>query len=174
MTNLITATELKTQARLGGSGLIQSNTDLETQITNSQNELEVRTGRKFNVQTITEYFNRHSGSLIQLNYYPVTSITTLKIDDTTIASTDYDLNLNLGSVYLHTALYNQGDSNLNNVEITYTTKAPDDAVLAKTLCADMALLNLRKQGMDNQAIQAAQTDIDTRINYLRREVMVII
>lgn len=172
MTNLITTTELKTQARLNGLALIQNDTDLETQIAASQNELEVRTGRKFNVQIITEYFNRHNGSLIQLHYYPITSITTLKIDDTTYTSTDYELNINTGSIYLNTAIYSTGND--NNVEVTYTTKAPEDATLAKALCADMALYSLKKYSMDKDSQNSIKTDLNDRIKRLAREIIMVI
>jgi hypothetical protein len=116
-------------------------------ITMAQKEIEMVTGMIFDNQTITQKF--HSARLsyptdtLQLDYYPIVSVTSLTIDGATKTNNkDYYIDSDLGIIYFENYLPETG---YNNIVIQYSAGYSTPYAPAKNLCEDMVVYAMFKE-----------------------------
>lgn len=111
-----------------------SNGEITVLIDVAQKYIEEVTGRVFDVQTKEEqFFNLRGGSTIFLKYYPVLSVTSIKINDTLISSGKYKFNKNDGILYMKHHTFFDDDAT-----VIYTTGYNPTHPTIKEIC--MALV----------------------------------
>jgi hypothetical protein len=164
-----------------------SKEELEELIEACQLFIEEQTGRIFERRTVTERFSRFSGTRLQLKYYPILSVESLKIDNTGIIW--YLKDPDLGIILFDTPIYGEGPFNLNNIMVQYTTcpflDDPDKVhPVARKLVADMCLQELLKSPDGQELASVKEGDlaetytnvdwVDKQLNKLKRPIFATI
>ncbi len=161
--------------------------ELEELIEACQLFIEEQTGRIFEKRTVTERFNRFSGTRLQMKYYPVLSVESLTIDETGVSW--YLKDPDLGIILFDTPIYGEGHFNLNNIMVQYTTcpflEDPDKVhPTARRLVADLCLQELLKSPGGKELASVKEGDlaetytnvdwVEKRIEQLKRPIFATI
>jgi len=101
---LIDVTTLKSQLDLEGISYDFDDSQLELLLNNVKNELAGYTNVPISPTNHKSIIHDFKGDMLELDYYPVNSITSLKIGSSTLTSDDYVLDEHLGILYLHSKL----------------------------------------------------------------------
>ena len=101
---LITVEELKTQLEVQNVTFDLSDEELGLLLTNVTNELIGNTNVPITPVSHKSIIRDFKGDLLELDYYPIQSITSLKIGSKTLTNDDYILDDALGIVYFHSHL----------------------------------------------------------------------
>lgn len=146
---LITPTILRDTLRLQG---IESDLDDDTLsdlIELKVNEITALTGLPIHEVNRKQIVRRFTGDLFELDYYPVTEITSFKIDDNTISCDDIILDEAAGIIY-----FKQNHEGLLVIE--YVQKASDNLIKStvNSLIGDMILYQLKYPEADSGAISS--------------------
>ena len=156
---LINVSKLKEQLDLEGISYDFTDNQLELLLTNIVNELMGLSNvpiQATNHKTIVRDF---VGDLLELDYYPISEITSLRIGSKTLTTDDYVLDDNLGIVY-----FNSNVSGMLVVE--YCCQIPDDAItnIVNPLIFDMIKYRLTTNFTDT-GVMSSVKEGDVQVNY---------
>lgn len=121
---LIDVNSLKQQLNLEGITYDYSDEDLQLLLTNTINELIGYTNLPITPRNLKQIVKDFNSDRVELDYYPVTRITTLKIGSNTVEEDDYVLDEGLGVLYFDTVLrgllvveyvHGLGDDTIDNI-----------------------------------------------------------
>lgn len=159
---LITPTELKTNLKLQGIDTDDLDDETLLNLINLKvNELTALTGIPVNPVTRKQIIQKFKGTLFECEWYPVSEINSLKIDNKELTiDTDFILDESLGVIYFN--------ENLNGLlVIEYTHKVSDDFIKnnINSLISDMALYQLKSNDSNLDGVVSSIHEADQSINY---------
>ena len=101
---LIDVNSLKQQLNLEGITYDYSDEDLELLLTNIVKEIIGYTNAPINPVTHKRIIRDFQSDMLELDYYPVSEISSLQVGSKTLSSDDYILDDTLGILYFHSVL----------------------------------------------------------------------
>lgn len=136
-----------------------SDEDLELLLTNKTNELIGYTNLPINATNHKTIIRRYNGSMVELDYYPVDSITSLKIGDKEFTDDDYVLDQELGILYFELPVSGM-------LVCDYVSQLSDEFITNKVnpLLIDMIAYTLKDKFSGNGAITSMKEG-DVSVNY---------
>lgn len=96
---LITVAQAGAWLKLDNATIVADTELLEELILSATKEVEEFCGRKFITQTITETHVGNGETYLELNYWPVTDVTSITVDGTALTATEWSERLTIGRVY---------------------------------------------------------------------------
>ena len=156
---LIDVNSLKQQLNLERITYDYSDEDLELLLTNIVKEIIGYTNAPINAVTHKRIIRDFKSNMLELDYYPVTSISSLQIGSTTLSGTDYVLDEALGILYFDTEL-----SGLLLCE--YTCKCSDDTIenIINPLVFDIVKYRLTSN-FSTTGVMSSVKEGDVSVNY---------
>ena len=156
---LIDVETLKTQLALEGVTCELSDEDLQLLLTNVVNELTGTTNVPINPTNHKDIIRRFTGDMLELDYYPVRQITSLKIGSLELTSDDYVLDENLGILYFN--------SNLSGLlVIEYCCQVSDDVTtnVVNPLVFDIIKYRLTSN-FSKDGVMSSMKEGDVSVNF---------
>ena len=136
-----------------------SDEDLELLLTNIVKEIIGYTNAPINAVTHKRIIRDFKGDMLELDYYPVSEISSLQIGSKTLSSTDYILDETLGILYFHSEL-----SGL--LSCTYVCQCSGDTIdnVINPLVFDMIKYRLTTN-FTTTGVMSSVKEGDVQVNY---------
>ena len=157
---LITISELKDLLDLNGVDYSAYNDEqLQQLLTNKIVELEGLAGVCINPKSFTEKHIDYNMKILELRYYPVTTINDFTLNGKQINEADYILDENLGVIYFN-------HTTIGNIIISYTVQLPSNVIdtLVNPLIVDMFTHMLNGDNTGNGEISSIK-EVDVTVSY---------
>jgi hypothetical protein len=181
---LLTVDELKTRAEENDVDLDPFTDDRLTEMIGSaQAYIELHTGRIFDSQSIVDDKFFHTGSLLQLEQYPVLSVEKVEISGIEVDVTGIKINYRTGELYIP---HNFRAKMEYDIHVEYTGCYESPYPPAKDLCAELVFVEVsgpadgkdiskyKDGGLSGVEINYFQKDFTQDLRELRRTVFGII
>lgn len=156
---LISLNSLKKQLSIEGITPELSDEDLQLLLNNIVKEVIGYTNAPINPITKKTIIREFSSDMLELDYYPVKSITSCKVGSATLTSDDYVLDESLGILYFNTILSGM-------LVIDYVTQVSDDVIdnSINPLLVDMVKYRLTNQ-FSSTGVMSSVKEGDVQVNY---------
>ena len=156
---LIDVNSLKQQLNLEGITYDYSDEDLELLLTNIVKEIIGYTNAPINAVTHKRIIRDFKSDMLELDYYPVSEISSLQIGSKNLSDDDFVLDDTLGILYFHSVL-----SGLLSCQ--YTCQLSEDTIdnIINPLVFDMIKYRLTTNFSDTGAISSVKEG-DVQVNY---------
>ena len=157
--SLIDITTLKQQLSIEGITTELSDEDLQLLLNNLIKELMGYSNIPINPVTRKTIIREFSSDILELDYYPVTSITSLKIANTNLSTDDYVLDEALGILYFNLPLTGM-------LVVEYVNQISEDVIdtAINPLLFDMVKYRLTND-FESTGVMSSVKEGDVQVNY---------